>query len=243
MSKAINLRVFPACGTDRIWRDEVNHAPQWAPSASDYSWGSKVNMPDGIYVVTVSEKTPPEWIHLAWKVAVIAKGQHPESGFLPMSNYDSAIAVHKGRAVGAAWARIRKQCPYYWNVSLKPDGTPFDIDEFPPARAENEVEGEEEGTIDEDEDEDYRAKPETLIESTEPGALIPRTSGELIVPTIMTIWVHRASRRKGIGRQLVVALAGHFGLPVGQIGFRLPLWKESVHMVLAMGLSRIVGGF
>lgn len=206
MAKRINLPVFPACGPDRVWRIEVNQRPKWSSSASDRALGARVNLADGIYIVTVSEKTPAEWIHLAYKVSDIASGQHPESSFLPGDNYDSAIAVHESRTAGAVLARTEWRCPYHWVVSLKPDGTPYDLGEFPS------------------------------------GALIPRTTGDQFVPTIMTLWVHPAHRRKGIGRQLVAAIAQHFGLAIDQIGFRLPLWKESVHMVEAMGLSKIVSG-
>lgn len=62
-------------------------------------------------------------------------------------------------------------------------------------------------------------------------------------PTVFTIWVHTAHRRKGIGRQLVAALAEHFSLAVNEIGFRLPLSKDAVHMLEAMGLKSVIGCF
>lgn len=144
--------------------------------------------------------------------------------------------------VGAAWARIEKQCPFCWNVALRPDGEPFDSDDLPYARVEDDSPQASEEVNDSNGEsrEEGTTESQTLVDPDGPGALVPRSSGNRFVPTMMTIWVHPTHRRKGVGRQLVAALATHFRLPIEEIGFRLPLWRESVHMGLAMGLRRIV---
>jgi hypothetical protein len=59
-------------------------------------------------------------------------------------------------------------------------------------------------------------------------------------PAIYTIRVHRAHRKRGIGRQLVRTVAGHYSLPVTELGFRLPLSKKAVQMVKALELTTII---
>ena len=60
-------------------------------------------------------------------------------------------------------------------------------------------------------------------------------------PAIYTIWVHPGHRRKGIGGQLVQAVATYYGLSLERLCFRLPLSKEAVGMTKALGLKEIVG--
>lgn len=95
MKKAAQLTLFPSCGGERVWRAEVNKAPAWQPTQDDRQAGARTHMRDGIYIVTVNQETPTKWFELAWKATVIASGQHPEWGFIPMDNYDSAVAVHR----------------------------------------------------------------------------------------------------------------------------------------------------
>jgi GNAT superfamily N-acetyltransferase len=58
---------------------------------------------------------------------------------------------------------------------------------------------------------------------------------------IFDLWVHPAHRRKGLARQLVIALAGHFGCSPGELGFRVPISKAAVQLLRSMGLDQVVG--
>ena len=60
-------------------------------------------------------------------------------------------------------------------------------------------------------------------------------------PAIYTIWVHSAWRKKGIGGQIVHAIATYYGLPLEKLCFRLPLSKEAVGMTMALGLTEVIG--
>ena len=209
------LPIFPEKTGKRIWRDEVNTAPHWELDADEKKLGPRTTLPDGIYIVTVSEHTPGEWIDLSWKASVAAEGQHPGPNFLPADGYDSSIAVHNGRVVGGALAGLSCAVRYRWKPTLKADGTAYSYEELTRERG----------------------RPVGCP------ALKLQPTLEPFRPTVMTIWVHGSYRRLSIGRQLVSALAQHFKLPLEQIGFRLPLSAESALMIRAMGLDEIICGF
>ncbi len=203
----VSLDLFSEVSGRRVWRNEVHNPPPWQPTQDEIAFGPLTNSADGIYIVTVSEKTPAERIELAWRATLASERQHPGPDFLPADNYDSAVAVRNGRIAGAALATLASRALYVWNVSLKENGTAY--------------------------------KNEELTE--ENGLTFNENLGGR--PTVFTIWVHTAHRRKGIGRQLVAALAEHFSLTVDEIGFRLPLSKDAVHMLEAMGLKSVIGCF
>jgi ribosomal protein S18 acetylase RimI-like enzyme len=213
--KVSPLFVYPAKEGKSVFRPEVNHGPKWRPDADEKKLGPKTDQPDGIYLVTVSENTPTEWIDLTWRATIASHGQHPETMLVPGDNYDTAVAVYHRRVVGAAWARRSWRTLYLWTPSLKPDRKAYSYEEL---TGEAEMEGDAPKLRRDDSIEMFRA-------------------------TIMTMWVHKKYRRLGIGRQLVHALAKHFGLEANTIGYRLPLSKEAVGMVRSMGLSEIICGF
>ena len=203
----VSLDLFSEVPGRRVWRNEVINPPPWQPTQDEIAFGPLTNSADGIYIVTVSEKTPAERIELAWRATLASERQHPGPDFLPAHNYDSAVAVQNGRIAGAALAKLECRALYVWNVSLKANGTAYKYEEL----------------------------------TKENGLTFNGNLGER--PTVFTIWVHTAHRRKGIGRQLVAALAEHFSLAINEIGFRLPLSKDAVHMLEAMGLKSVIGCF
>lgn len=214
--KIAQLRILPEKAGERIFRDEVDTAPDWEMDADERKVGPRTTFPDGIYIVTVSENTPGEWIDLSWRATIAGGKQHPNQNldFLPADNYDSAIAVYNGRVVGGALASLERKAQYRWRPTLKTDGTAYSYEEL-------------------------------TGEAETPASCPPVYDPTLqpFRPTVLTIWVHQKYRRLGIGRQLVTALAEHFNRPVDQIGIRLPLWSESVRMIRAMGLDEIICGF
>ena len=203
----VSLNLFSEVSGRRVWRNEVHNPPPWQLTQDEIAFGPLTNSADGIYIVTVSEKTPAERIELAWRATLASERQHPGPDFLPADNYDSAVAVRNGRIAGAALATLASRALYVWNVSLKENGTAYKHEEL----------------------------------TKENGLTFNGKLGDR--PTVFTIWVHTAHRRKGIGRQLVAALAEHFSLAVNEIGFRLPLSKDAVHMLEAMGLKSVIGCF
>ncbi len=203
----VSLDLFSEVPGRRVWRNEVINPPPWQPTQDEIAFGPLTNSADGIYIVTVSEKTPAERIELAWRATLASERQHPGPDFLPAHNYDSAVAVRNGRIAGAALAKLESRALYVWNVSLKENGTAYKHEEL----------------------------------TKENGLTFNGNLGDR--PTVFTIWVHTAHRRKGIGRQLVAALAEHFSLAVNEIGFRLPVSKDAVHMLEAMGLKSVIGSF
>lgn len=214
-NKIGTLAVFGPCDGERVYRAEVNTSTGWRPTAEEKSKGPRTNLADGIYIVTVSENTPAAWIsELARKASIAGWGQHFSDHFLPGDNYDSAIAVYKGRVVGGVWVRTSSRTPYLLRLALKTDGTSYTFEE---------LSGEDD-------------PPEDMPQ-------LERNDGELFRPTIMSMWVHKKYRRLGIGRQMVAALAKHFGLPVSEIGIRLPVSAEATRMLMSMNVHEIICGF
>jgi ribosomal protein S18 acetylase RimI-like enzyme len=203
----------------RRWRAAINNPPAWEQDEDELRFGPRTDFRDGIYIVTVHEGTPDEWIHLARKATIVAQGQHPGPDFEPGYLYDSGVAVRHGRVVGAAMACNEARNHYRWRVALKPDGTAYTYEEV--------------------------ACPDCDPNVEHPGrARFDRALAEAgYTPAIYTIWVHPLHRRQHIGGQLVRAIAGHLGSSPDRIGYRLPLWREAVGMVLSLGLREIIGCF
>ncbi len=93
----------------------------WEPDADEAEHGLRTEFADGIYIVTLHEDTPTDWLDLARRVSVAAYEQHPGPDFMPASNYDSAIAVADRRVVGGTLVRLESAPRYRWKVQLRPD--------------------------------------------------------------------------------------------------------------------------
>jgi len=81
----------------------------WEPDADEAEHGLRTEFADGIYIVTLHEDTPTDWLDLARRVSVATYEQHPGPDFMPASNYDSAIAVADRRVVGGHTGEIRER--------------------------------------------------------------------------------------------------------------------------------------
>jgi GNAT superfamily N-acetyltransferase len=62
-----------------------------------------------------------------------------------------------------------------------------------------------------------------------------------LCPIVFDLWVHPTHRRRGLGGQLIRAMATHFGRDVGELGFRVPFSKAAVQLLRAMELSTVLG--
>lgn len=60
-------------------------------------------------------------------------------------------------------------------------------------------------------------------------------------PTVWDLWVHPAHRRQGLGRQLLEAIAGHFGRKVTEMGHRLPITEAAAGALRSMGIVDVLG--
>ena len=206
---AASLPIITMATGRRIWREDMYELGHWEPEGDEIEHGPRTEFADGIYVVTVHEGTPAEWLKIALKATIASSGRHPGPDLLPGSVYDSFIAVMGGRIVGGALVALESAPRYLWTLQLKPDSGAYTDDEL----------------FGED--------------SKKFGLVSDRNLGQ--PPAIYTIWVHRGHRRKGIGGQLVQAVATYCGLLLEKLCFRLPLSKEAVGMTKALALTVIVG--
>lgn len=69
----------------------------------------------------------------------------------------------------------------------------------------------------------------------------PGHAGNEFRPVVWYMWAHPAHRRKGLGRQLLEAIADHFGRAVGELGFRLPISEEMDGLLRKMGIKEVAG--
>ncbi len=203
--------IFREIAGERSGRAESYNLGNWAPTADERIMGPNTTLSDGIYIVTVSDRTPEEWLGLSRKASIIALDQHPGDNFNPLYNYDAAIAVYRGRVVGGALARVSRHARYRWTPALKPNRMPYSFEELT-----GEVEM-----------------------SADCPPFIPDSSLKT-VPMVTTLWVHEGSRRLGLGRQIISAVAQHFKLEADQIAYRLPLSAEATLMFQAMGINQII---
>ena len=60
-------------------------------------------------------------------------------------------------------------------------------------------------------------------------------------PTIWGLWVHPGYRQKGVGRQLLEAMATHFNRGVAELGFWLPISDKAVSLLKSMGIDQVLG--
>jgi GNAT superfamily N-acetyltransferase len=99
--RASQLTVFPEAPGRRVWRKEVHLPLERELTADDRERGPKVDLPDGIHIVTVSENTPARLFEAAHLLTAVSEAwiNHAD-GFVPSDRYDSAIAVVRGRVVG-----------------------------------------------------------------------------------------------------------------------------------------------
>jgi GNAT superfamily N-acetyltransferase len=195
MDKYASFKIFPEARGNRVWREEVH---QWEPrklTREERQHGPRYNAPDGIYIVTVSEGTPPEGFEMARLLNLASRGSRSTkaNGFVPTGHYDSALAVVSGRVVGGVVADRGRAI--WFAGELRADG----------------------------------------------GCRKSRMADDGGGPVIMDLWVHPAHRRRGLGRQLLTAVAAHFGRSVEQIGFRFPIRKNAVRLLWSMGLRKVEG--
>src|SRR2546430_2715809 len=103
------LHIFARATGKRVWRNDMYRLEVWEPDAGEAEHGLRTEFADGIYIVTVHEDTPTDWLDLARRASVAAYEQHPGPNFMPASNYDSAIAVADRRVVGGTLVRLRSE--------------------------------------------------------------------------------------------------------------------------------------
>jgi GNAT superfamily N-acetyltransferase len=60
-------------------------------------------------------------------------------------------------------------------------------------------------------------------------------------PIVWDLWVHRAHRRKGLGGQLLEAIAAHFSRSVADLGHRLPISRKAVGLLRSMRIEEVLG--
>jgi GNAT superfamily N-acetyltransferase len=209
--KIAALQIFWEKPGERSCRAESYQLGNWEPTADEMALGPNTTLSDGIYIVTVSDETPKEWLAISRKASMVALGDHPEASLFPSFQYDSAVAVYSGRVVGGVLARVGRQVGYRWKPVLKEGGTAYTHEEL------------------------YAG----VERPPDCPPLVPDpTIGRR--PLVNTIWVHQQHRRLGIGRQLISALARHFTFQVDDVAYQLPLSVEATLMFQAMGVGQII---
>jgi GNAT superfamily N-acetyltransferase len=195
IGKHPRLEIFPEASGERVWRREVHERQPRKLTRDERQHGPRCNAPDGIYIVTVTEETPPERFEMAHLLNLTSRGARSTkcNGFVPTDNYDSAIAVVSGRVVGGVIADRGRVT--HVAKGLGADG-----------RCRKSLPADRRGC-----------------------------------PVIMDLWVHPAHRRKGLGQQLLAAIAGHFGRSVEQVGYRFPISRNAVRLLWSMGLRKVEG--
>jgi hypothetical protein len=206
---ALSLPIHSQATGKRILRTDMYELGDWDPEKDEIAHGPRTEFAEGIYVVTVHEGTPTDWLKIAMKASIASGEERPGPDLLPAFTYDSFIAVASKRIVGGALVALESAARYRWNNHLKPDGEAHSLEEL------------------------FRKSPEKCV------IRIDRNLGW--PPAIYTIWVHSAWRKRGIGGQIVQAIAAYYGLPLAKLCFRLPLSKEAVGMTRALGLIEIIG--
>ena len=124
------LPIFARATGKRVWRNDMYRLEVWEPDADEAEHGLRTEFADGIYIVTLHEDTPTDWLDLARRVSVATYEQHPGPDFMPASNYDSAIAVADRRVVGGTLVRLESAPRYRWKVQLRPDGEAYTADDL-----------------------------------------------------------------------------------------------------------------
>ncbi len=124
------LPIFARATGRRVWRNDMYRLEVWEPDADEAEHGLRTEFADGIYIVTLHEDTPTDWLDLARRVSVATYEQHPGPDFMPASNYDSAIAVADRRVVGGTLVRLESAPRYRWKVQLRPDGEAYTADDL-----------------------------------------------------------------------------------------------------------------
>ena len=102
MDKYPQLTVFPGMPGEKVWRSDVYNGPQGTLTHDERQLGPRYDLPNGIYIVTVSEGTPTERFEIATLLDQAYAEERTTQGpsFVPITNYDSAVAVVNGRVVG-----------------------------------------------------------------------------------------------------------------------------------------------
>jgi len=102
MPDNLQLPIFPEVPGERVWRPEVHRSPTKKLSQDEIERGPKCELPDGIHILTVSANTPAELFDAAQGLNMVSPTalRNHNDGFLPSGNYDSAIAVVRGRVIG-----------------------------------------------------------------------------------------------------------------------------------------------
>jgi len=190
------LTIFPEVAGKRVWRNEGHTWQEKRKlSGEERRCCPHCDLVDGVYIVTVSDGTPPERFDIAHllNLASQRKRSTQAEGFLPSDNYDSAIAVVNGRVVGGIVADIERAV--HLSVRLQANGT-------------------------------CQSSALTRVQAR---------------AVIFDLWVHPVHRRKGLARQLLMAMAAHFGCSPRKLGFRVPVSREAVQLLRSMGIKEAVG--
>lgn len=190
------LKIFPDAKGEKMWRQEVHKWQSRRLSPDERKHGPRCNAPDGIYIVTVSERTPPEHFEMAHLLNIASHGTRSSqaNGFVPTDNYDSAIAVVNGRVAGGVIADVERCMP----------------------------------------------RTKRLIARGASSASLP-VDHPRYGPVVFDLWVHPSHRRRGIGGQLLEAIAAHFGLTVAKVGYRFPIKRNAVRLLRKMGVRTVEG--
>ena len=130
LHRRLMLPIFARATGKRVWRNDMYRLEVWEPDADEAEHGPRAEFADGIYIVTVHEDTPTDWLDLARRASVAADEQHPGPDFMPASNYDSAIAVADRRVVGGTLVKLESAPRYRSKVQLRPDGEAYTADDL-----------------------------------------------------------------------------------------------------------------
>src|SRR5438876_11215929 len=114
------LHIIARATGRQCWRNDMYQLEVWDPEADEAEHGLRTEFADGIYIVTVHEDTPTDWLDLARRVSVATYEQHPGPDFMPASNYDSAIAVADRRVVGGTLVRLESAPRYNCDRMARP---------------------------------------------------------------------------------------------------------------------------
>jgi GNAT superfamily N-acetyltransferase len=124
------LPVFARATGEHVWRNDMHRLEVREPDADEAEHGPRAEFADGIYIVTVHEDTPTDWLDLARRASVAAYEQHPGPDFMPADKYDSAIVVANRRVVGGTLVRLESAPRYRWKIQLRPDGEAYTADDL-----------------------------------------------------------------------------------------------------------------
>lgn len=130
MSEYSQLAMFAEVPGNRVWKRDVHGSPGGQVSQDEKQRGPVSELADGIYVVTVSENTPPERFRAAHRLNLVSEPDRRKQctlagGFLPGDSHDTAIAVVNSRIVGGIVADRGRAC--FWRQALSDKSSPVSV--------------------------------------------------------------------------------------------------------------------